>query len=80
MIKLELRRHSVIEPVIGHMKTDGHLSRSHLNGREVDAAVVLTALGHNLRLVLASLRLPWRLILNVLSRLLAAPTALRSAC
>jgi IS5 family transposase len=40
------------------MKTDGHLGRCHLKGREGDAAnVVLTAIGHNLRLVLAWLRL-----------------------
>lgn len=29
-----LRRRSAIEPVIGHMKTDGHLGRCHLKGRE----------------------------------------------
>jgi hypothetical protein len=40
----------VFEPVIGHMKTDGHLGRCYLKGREGDAAnVVLTAIGHNLR-------------------------------
>ena len=54
MIKHELRRRSAIEPVIGHLKTDGHLGRCHLKGREGDAAnVILTAVGHNLRLVLA---------------------------
>jgi len=38
--------------VIGHMKTDGHLGRCCLKGREGDAAnVILTAVGHNLRLV-----------------------------
>jgi IS5 family transposase len=32
------------------MKSDGHLGRSHLKGREGDAAnVILTAVGHNLR-------------------------------
>jgi IS5 family transposase len=36
------------------MKTDGHLGRCHLKGREGDATdVILTAVGHNLRLVLA---------------------------
>jgi IS5 family transposase len=60
VIERELRRRSAIEPVIGHMKTDGHLGRCHLKGREGDAAnVVLTAIGHNLRLVLAWLRLLW---------------------
>ncbi len=56
-IERELRRRSAIEPVIGHMKTDGHLCRCHLKGREGDAAnVVLTAIGHNLRRVLAWLK------------------------
>jgi transposase, IS5 family len=39
------------------MKSDGHLSRCHLKGREGDAInVILTAVGHNLRRVLAWLR------------------------
>jgi transposase, IS5 family len=80
VIKRELRRRSAIEPVIGHMKTDGHLGRCHLKGREGDAAnVILTAAGHNLRLVLAWLKLLLRLILNALIRLLAAPAALKWA-
>ena len=80
VIKRELRRRSAIEPVIGHMKTDGHLGRCYLKGREGDAAnVVLTAVGHNLRLVLAWLRLLLRLILALLSRLLAVQIALISA-
>ena len=57
IIKRELRRRSAIEAVIGHMKTDGHLGRCHLKGRAGDAAnAVLTAVGHNFRLVLAWLR------------------------
>jgi transposase, IS5 family len=56
-IKRELRRRSAIEPIIGHMKSDGHLGRCHLKGREGDAAnVILTAVGHNLRRILAWLR------------------------
>ena len=44
--KRELSRRSAIEPVIGHMKTDGHLGRCHLKGRAGDAAnVILTAIG-----------------------------------
>ncbi len=36
------------------MKSNGHLGRSHLKGREGDAInVILTAAGHNLRHVLA---------------------------
>jgi len=56
-IKRELRRRSAIEAVIGHLKTDGHLGRCHLKGRQGDAAnAILTAVGHNLRLVLAWLK------------------------
>jgi transposase, IS5 family len=80
VIKRELRRRSAIEPVIGHMKTDGHLGRCYLKGRHGDAAnVVLSAVGQNLRLVLAWLRLLLHLILNALSPLLAAPAAIKWA-
>ena len=80
IIKRELRRRSAIEPVIGHMKTDGHLGRCYLEGRDGNAAnVVLSAVGHNLRLVLAWLRMLLRLILNVLSPLLTARTPLKWA-
>jgi transposase, IS5 family len=69
IIKRELRRRSAIEAVIGHMKTDGHLGRCHLKGPEGDAAnVILTAVGHNLRLVLAWLSCLLRIILLSLSR------------
>jgi IS5 family transposase len=80
VIKRELRRRSAIEPVIGHMKTDGHLGRCHLKGRDGDAAnVVLSAAGHNLRLVLAWLRMLLRLILIAFWRLLTVQTAIKSA-
>jgi IS5 family transposase len=64
------------------MKTDRHLGRCHLKGREGDAAnVVLTAIGHNLRLVLAWLRplLLLRLILLALCRALALAPELKWA-
>jgi hypothetical protein len=65
--------------VIGHLKTGGHLGRGRLKGRKGDAAnVILTAVGHNLRLVLAWLRLLLRLILNALLLLLTASAALKS--
>src|SRR5882757_2577721 len=80
VIKRELRRRSAIEPVIGHMKTDGHLGRCHLKGREGDAAnVTLTAVGHNLRRVLAWLRALLRLILIALWQAFAAIPAVRWA-
>jgi transposase, IS5 family len=44
-IKRELRRRSAIEPVIGHMKADGHLGRCYLKGTAGDAAnAILTAI------------------------------------
>jgi len=63
-IKRELRRRSAIEPVIGHMKSDGHLGRNYLKGRHGDQVnAVLSAIGHNLRLILNWLRLRLCLIL-----------------
>jgi IS5 family transposase len=80
VVKRELRRRSAIEAVIGHMKSDGHLGRCYLKGRQGDAAnVILTAIGHNLRLVLAWLRTLLRLILNALSRAFPVAPAFRSA-
>ena len=57
-IRRELRRRNAVEPVIGHMKSDGLLERDHLAGRAGDAInAVLAAAGHNLRLLLAWLGL-----------------------
>jgi IS5 family transposase len=62
------------------MKTDGHLGRCHLKGRDGDAAnVVLTAVGHNLRLVLAWLSRLLRLILLALYRAISLAPALKWA-
>ncbi|KAH2459414.1 hypothetical protein KXV61_008786, partial [Aspergillus fumigatus] len=67
VIKRELRRRSAIEPIIGHLKAEGHLGRCYLKGRAGDAAnVVLSAVGHNFRRVLAWLRDFLRLILTAL--------------
>ena len=64
-IKRELRRRSAIEPVIGHMKADGHLDRCYLKGQAGDAAnAVLSAVGYNFRRILAWLRILLRLILE----------------
>ena len=69
-IRRERRRRNAIEPVIGHMKSDGHLGRNFLAGTEGDAVnLVLAAAGHNLRLLRAWLA--WLLAL-LLSLLLAA--------
>ncbi|MET4259613.1 hypothetical protein ABIC09_004571 [Bradyrhizobium sp. S3.12.5] len=57
IIKRELRRRSAIEPVIGHLKAEGHLGRCYRKGRAGDAAnVILSAVGYNFRRILAWLR------------------------
>jgi IS5 family transposase len=58
LIKRELRRRSAIEPIIGHLKAEGHLGRCYLKGHRGDAAnAILSAVGFNLRLVLNWLRI-----------------------
>lgn len=73
-IRREIRRRAGIEPVIGHMKTDGHLGRNFLAGATGDANnVILTAAGHNLRLLRA-----WLIrLLAILISLLAISTSSR---
>jgi IS5 family transposase len=67
-LKKLLKRRQAIEPTIGHMKTDGLLARNWLKGSEGDAIhAVLCGAGHNLRLVLAHLRV-LVLVLIVLTR------------
>jgi IS5 family transposase len=79
-IKRELRRRSAIEATIGHMKAEGHLGRCYLKGRAGDAAnTILSAVGYNLRLVLAWLRMILRFILLALIQLFSARSALKSA-
>ena len=81
VIKRELRRRSAIEAVIGHMKTDGHLGRCYLKGRAGDAAnTVLTAVGYNLRLILAWLSALLCLILTALTQAFTTHSVLKSAC
>jgi transposase, IS5 family len=77
IIKRELKRRAAIEPVIGHMKAEGHLGRCYLKGRDGDAAnAVLTAVGYNFRRILAWLRALLCLILAALWRAIAARSAL----
>jgi IS5 family transposase len=81
VIKHELRRRSAIEPVIGHMKEDGHLGRNFLSGRHGDQNnAVLSAIGHNLRLVLKWLRQLLRLIMAAILAAILRPSALKPAC
>src|SRR5712691_5931162 len=80
-IKRELRRRSAIEPVIGHMKAEGHLGRCYLKGTTGDAAnAILTAVGYNFRRILAWLRAFLSLILDALLHAIATHPALKSAC
>ena len=52
-----LRRRSAIEPMIGHMKNDGRLTRCPLKGTEGDAIfAVLCGCGHNISMILRQLR------------------------
>ncbi len=80
VIKSELRRRSAIEPVIGHMKAEGHLGRCYLKGSAGDAAnAILTATGYNFRRILAWLRMLLRLILTALIATVAIPPTLKQA-
>src|SRR5476651_118416 len=80
VIKRELRRRSAIEPLIGHMKEEGHLGRCYLKGHTGDAAnAILTAAGYNFRRILAWLRILLRLILSLLRGDLAGRTTLHPA-
>jgi IS5 family transposase len=79
-IKRELRRRSAIEAVIGHMKAEGHLGRCYLKGCAGDAAnTILSAVGYNLRLVLAWLRIILRAVLLALVQSFTNRPTLKSA-
>lgn len=57
-IQRKLKRRNAIEPVIGHMKSDGRLARNFLQGEQGNAMNVrLCAAGYNLRKILKKLRL-----------------------
>ncbi len=57
-LKQSLKRRQAIEPVIGHLKSDGLLGRNYLRGTEGDQVnVMLSCAGHNLRLILRQLRI-----------------------
>ena len=56
-INKRLKRRNAIEPVIGHMKSDGYLDRNFLKGAMGDAVnALLCGCGHNLRKILNHLR------------------------
>ena len=70
-LRRQLRRRAAIEPEIGHMKTDGRLSRCPLKGTNGDAIfAVLCGCGHNSRKILAHLRALLSLIIAVILAIL----------
>jgi IS5 family transposase len=86
-LKKLLKRRQVVEPMIGHMKADGLLDRNWLKGALGDAMhAVLCGAGHNLRMILAHLRVLLRAFIGQLMlalmlltssapRVLAVPSA-----
>ena len=61
--KKRLRRRNTIEPIIGHMKSDGKLGRCFLKGELGDAInVILCAAGQNIRKLLRWLFCAWILL------------------
>ena len=57
-IERKIKRRNAVEPVIGHLKSDGRLVRNFLKGVEGDAMnALLCGAGHNLRKILRKLRL-----------------------
>ncbi len=76
-IRRELKRRNAIEPIIGHMKSDGLLQRNYLQGAEGDAInAILCGAGQNLRLILRYLRT----FLLKITRWLWRYTAITSSC
>ncbi len=71
-----------VEPVIGHLKSDGRLARNFLKGIEGDAMnALLCGAGHNLRKILRKLRLFYALCgftLRQLPALARLPAAIAS--
>jgi transposase, IS5 family len=80
-LKKLLKRRQVVEPMIGHMKTDGLLDRNWLKGALGDAMhAVLCGAGHNLRMILAHLRVLYCAFIGqlMLALMLATPAQRRS--
>lgn len=75
-LKKLLKRRQVVEPMIGHMKADGLLDRNWLKGALGDAMhAVLCGAGHNLRMILARLRVLYCALVGqlVLALMFATP-------
>lgn len=73
-IKKEMKRRSAIEPLIGHLKNDGHLGRNYLKGRLGDKInAILSGIGHNFRLLLRWIRNLFVFILELIFERYLAP-------
>ncbi len=60
VIRRKLKRRSAIEPIIGHMKSEGLMDRNWLKGSDGDRIhAQLCGAGQNLRMILKKLRLLW---------------------
>ena len=71
-IRKAINRRSMVEPMIGHMKSDGRLNRNWLKGEVGDAIhAVLCGAGHNLRMILRAIRLFCVLVMAVLGNWIA---------
>lgn len=56
VIKRDIKRRSVIEPIIGHVKNDGLMGRNYLKGRKGDQLnAILAGIGFNFRQLIAVL-------------------------
>ena len=63
MLKRDLRRRAAIEPELGQIKSDGLLGRNYLKGVLGDMQnIILCGAGHNIRKILAHLRVLLRLL------------------
>ena len=79
-LKKLLKRRQVVEPVIGHMKADGLLGRNWLKGSLGDAMhALLCGAGHNLRMILAHLRVLYFALLGLLAVVVFALSGVRPA-
>ena len=75
-LKRLLRRRSAIEPDIGHMKTDGRLSRCPLKGTTGNAIfAVLCGCGHNIRKIRKFLAHPRALLAFLIAAIAAVMNA-----
>jgi len=71
-IRKAIHRRSMVEPMIGHLKSEGRLGKNWLQGAEGDAIhAVLCGAGHNFRMILRALRLFWTFIFMALPECVA---------